>query len=120
MLVFSAGYVAGFVDPDVSNRSDLFDVYVNLPDSVITVSQSAKGTMCSKGKQCVCKSTLIPQRVAQHFSQTDVPYPSTESMAMGKLHKEIGQLIVQSTEDPERSDSQAIKVRIPKRVCIQF
>ncbi|XP_056147711.1 DENN domain-containing protein 10 [Lampris incognitus] len=36
------GYVAGFVDPEVSNRLDLFDVYVNLPDSVITVSQSAK------------------------------------------------------------------------------
>lgn len=49
--VFSAGYVAGVVDPEVSNRSDLFDVYVNLPDSVITVSQSARGTVCSKRKQ---------------------------------------------------------------------
>lgn len=43
MLTVSAGYVAGFVDPEVSNRSDLFDVYVNLPDSEITISQSAKG-----------------------------------------------------------------------------
>ncbi|XP_044071204.1 DENN domain-containing protein 10 isoform X2 [Siniperca chuatsi] len=68
------GYIAGFVDPEVSNRSDLFDVYVNLPDSVITVSQSAK-----------------------------------EAMAMGKLHKDIGHLIVQSAEDAERSDSQVIK-----------
>ncbi|TMS04886.1 Protein FAM45A [Larimichthys crocea] len=68
------GYVAGFVDPEVSNRSDLFDVYVNLPDSVITVSQSAK-----------------------------------EAMAMGKLHKEVGHLIVQSAEDADRSDSQVIK-----------
>ncbi|XP_030011623.1 protein FAM45A-like [Sphaeramia orbicularis] len=68
------GYVAGFVDPEVSNRSDLFDVYVNLPDSVITVSQSAK-----------------------------------EAMAMGKLHKDIGHLIVQSAEDTDRSDSQVIK-----------
>lgn len=68
------GYVAGFVDPEVSNRSDLFDVYVHLPDSVITVAPTAK-----------------------------------ESMAMGKLHKEIGHLIVQSAEDPERSDSQVIK-----------
>lgn len=33
-------------------------------------------------------------------------------MAMGKLHKDIGYLIVQSAEDPERTDSQVIKVRI--------
>uniref|UniRef100_A0A1A7XZK1 Family with sequence similarity 45, member A n=1 Tax=Iconisemion striatum TaxID=60296 RepID=A0A1A7XZK1_9TELE len=68
------GYVAGFVDAEVSNRSDLFDVFVNLPDRVITVSQSAK-----------------------------------EAMAMGKLHKDIAQLIVQSAEDPDRSDGQVIK-----------
>ncbi|KAM9804246.1 DENN domain-containing protein 10 [Neosynchiropus ocellatus] len=68
------GYIAGFVDPEVGNRSDLFDVYVNLPDSVITVSQSAK-----------------------------------EAMSMGKLHKDIGHLIVQSAEDPEKSDGQVIK-----------
>ncbi|KAM9727887.1 DENN domain-containing protein 10 [Menidia menidia] len=68
------GYIAGFVDPEVSNRSDLFDVFVNLPEGVITVSPSAK-----------------------------------EAMAMGKLHKDIGQLIVHSAEDPERSDSQVIK-----------
>ncbi|KAK6293422.1 hypothetical protein J4Q44_G00357480 [Coregonus suidteri] len=68
------GYVAGFVDPEVSNRSDLFDVYVNLPDSEITVSQSAK-----------------------------------EAMAMGKLHKDIGLVIVQSAEDPDRTDGQVIK-----------
>lgn len=36
----------------------------------------------------------------------------TEAMTMGKLHKEIGQLIVQSAEDPEKSDSQVIKVNI--------
>uniref|UniRef100_A0A3B3DMX7 DENN domain containing 10 n=1 Tax=Oryzias melastigma TaxID=30732 RepID=A0A3B3DMX7_ORYME len=66
-------YVAGFVDPEVSNRSDLFDVFVSLPDSVITVSQSAK------------------------------------AMAMGKLHKDIGHVIVQSAEDSEGSDSQVIK-----------
>uniref|UniRef100_A0A3Q3W3S8 UDENN domain-containing protein n=1 Tax=Mola mola TaxID=94237 RepID=A0A3Q3W3S8_MOLML len=64
----------GYLHPEVGNRSDLFDVYVNLPDSVITVSQSAK-----------------------------------EAMAMGKLHKDVGHLIVQSAEDPDRSDSQVIK-----------
>lgn len=111
MLAFSTGYVAGFVDPEVSNRSDLFDVYVNLPDSVITVSQSAKGTVCSKRKHYVSKSVSLKLMSV---------YPITEAMAMGKLHKDIGHLIVQSAEDPERSDSQVIKVRIPKRVCVQL
>uniref|UniRef100_A0A8C7D0U2 DENN domain containing 10 n=1 Tax=Oncorhynchus kisutch TaxID=8019 RepID=A0A8C7D0U2_ONCKI len=68
------GYVAGFVDPEVSNRSDLFDVYVNLPDSEITISQSAK-----------------------------------EAMSMGKLHKDIGLVIVQSAENADRTDGQIIK-----------
>ncbi|XP_028324489.1 DENN domain-containing protein 10 isoform X2 [Gouania willdenowi] len=72
----SSGYIAGFTDPEVSNRSDLFDVFVNLPESVITISQNAK-----------------------------------EAMAMGKLHKDIGQLIIQSAEDSERSDSQDLSVK---------
>lgn len=32
-----------------------------------------------------------------------------ETMTMGKLHKDIGQLIVQSAGDPEKSDGQVIK-----------
>lgn len=32
-----------------------------------------------------------------------------EAMAMAKLHKEMGQLIVQSAEDPEKSASQVIQ-----------
>ncbi|XP_036295101.1 DENN domain-containing protein 10 isoform X3 [Pipistrellus kuhlii] len=32
-----------------------------------------------------------------------------EAMTMGKLHKEMGHLIVQSAEDPEKSDSQVIQ-----------
>ncbi|XP_010221320.1 PREDICTED: protein FAM45A, partial [Tinamus guttatus] len=68
------GYIAGFTDSEVSSRPDLYDVYVNLADSEITVSPGVK-----------------------------------EAMTMGKLHKEIGQLIVQSAEDPDKSDSQVIK-----------
>nr|XP_033799196.1 DENN domain-containing protein 10 isoform X2 [Geotrypetes seraphini] len=68
------GYIAGFTESEVSNRLDLYDVFVNLVDGEITVSPAAK-----------------------------------ESMVMGKLHKDIGQLIVQSAEDPEKSDSQVIK-----------
>ncbi|NP_001161301.1 DENN domain-containing protein 10 isoform 2 [Mus musculus] len=59
---------------EVSNRPDLYDVFVNLADSEITIAPLAK-----------------------------------EAMTMGKLHKEIGQLIVQSAEDPEKSDSQVIQ-----------
>ncbi|XP_043911911.1 DENN domain-containing protein 10 [Protopterus annectens] len=68
------GYVAGFTDSKVSNRTDLYDVYVNLVDSEITIAQHAK-----------------------------------EALTMGKLHKEIGHLIIQSAEDPEKSNSQVIK-----------
>ncbi|CAH2323246.1 Hypothetical predicted protein [Pelobates cultripes] len=68
------GYVAGFNEPDIGNRSDLFDVFVNLAESSITVSQSAK-----------------------------------EALSLGKLHKDIGQLIVHLVEDPDVSDSQVIK-----------
>ncbi|VTJ55717.1 Hypothetical predicted protein [Marmota monax] len=73
-LQMCTGYIAGFVDLEVSNRPDLYDVFVNLADSEITIAPLAK-----------------------------------ESMTMGKLHKEIGQLIVQSAEDPEKSDSQVIQ-----------
>ena len=74
-LQMCPGYIAGFVDLEVSNRSDLYDVFVNLVDSEISIAPLAK-----------------------------------EAMTMGKLHKEIGQLIVQSAEDPEKSDSQVIQV----------
>lgn len=47
----------------------------------------------------------------QVLFQNDGVFAITEAMAMGKLHKEIGHLIVQSAEDPDRSDSQVIKVR---------
>lgn len=59
------------------------------------------------------------QGIKEHLLPTDVVYPTTEAMAMGKLHKDIGHLIVQSAEDPERSDSQVIKVRFSKHVCLR-
>eukprot|EP00062_Callorhinchus_milii_P017861 gi/632970704/ref/XP_007901798.1/ PREDICTED: protein FAM45A [Callorhinchus milii] len=68
------GYVAGFTDVKVIDRSDLYDVFVNLLESEINVSPHAK-----------------------------------EAMTMGKLHKDIGQLIVQLADDPDKSDSQVIK-----------
>uniref|UniRef100_A0A0D9QXJ8 UDENN domain-containing protein n=1 Tax=Chlorocebus sabaeus TaxID=60711 RepID=A0A0D9QXJ8_CHLSB len=74
-LQMCTGYIAGFVDLEVSNRPDLYDVFVNLAESEITIAPLAKA----------------------------------EAMAMGKLHKEMGQLIVQSAEDPEKSDSQVIQ-----------
>ena len=39
----NTGYIAGFVDLEVSNRSDLYDVFVNLADSEITIAPLAKG-----------------------------------------------------------------------------
>nr|XP_045011686.1 DENN domain-containing protein 10 isoform X2 [Jaculus jaculus] len=73
-LQLCTGYIAGFVDLEVSNRPDLYDVFVNLAESEITIAPLAK-----------------------------------EAMTMGKLHREIGQVIVQSAEDPEQSDSQVIQ-----------
>lgn len=121
MLFSSTGYVAGFVDPEVSNRSDLFDVYVNLPDSVITISQNAKGTVCSKEKSSKFERALCyPWASRTAFPSNWCQNLTTEAMAMGKLHKDVGQLIVQSAEDADRSDSQVIKVRIHKCVSISL
>ncbi|KAK2084115.1 DENN domain-containing protein 10 [Saguinus oedipus] len=74
VLQVCTGYIAGFVDLGVSNRPELYNVFVNLAESEITIAPLAK-----------------------------------EAMAMGKLHTEMGQLIVQSAEDPEKSDSQIIQ-----------
>ncbi|XP_067858228.1 DENN domain-containing protein 10 isoform X3 [Heptranchias perlo] len=68
------GYVAGFTDLKVTDRPDIYDVFVNLVESEINVATHAK-----------------------------------ETMTMGKLHKDIGQLIVQSAGDAEKSDGQVIK-----------
>ncbi|XP_063818778.1 DENN domain-containing protein 10 isoform X2 [Pseudophryne corroboree] len=47
------GYIAGFHNSDVSNRPDLYDVYVNLAESSISVSQSAKGYFCEDPRDSV-------------------------------------------------------------------
>uniref|UniRef100_A0A2K5MF39 UDENN domain-containing protein n=1 Tax=Cercocebus atys TaxID=9531 RepID=A0A2K5MF39_CERAT len=61
-------------DQQNSEVENLYDVFVNLAESEITIAPLAK-----------------------------------EAMAMAKLHKEMGQLLVQSAEDPEKSDSQVIQ-----------
>ncbi|XP_044924394.1 DENN domain-containing protein 10 isoform X3 [Mustela putorius furo] len=43
-LQMCPGYIAGFVDLEVSSRSDLYDVFVNLADSEITIAPLAKVT----------------------------------------------------------------------------
>lgn len=50
--------------------------------------------------------------IARSFSL--FPLSSTlppEAMTMGKLHKDIGQLIVQSAEDPDKPNGQVVKVK---------
>lgn len=84
MFFFSAGYVAGFVDPEVSNRSDLFDVYVNLPDSVITVSQSAKGAVFTVLMVCVLQNRI---HTGINSSQSDQP-PHSLNMHDGEEHRD--------------------------------
>ncbi|XP_038629363.1 DENN domain-containing protein 10 isoform X2 [Scyliorhinus canicula] len=73
-LKTSIGYVAGFTVLKVTDRPDIYDVFVNLVESEIIVAPHAK-----------------------------------ETMTMGKLHKDIGQLIVQSASDSDKSDGQVIK-----------
>ncbi|CAI9620842.1 unnamed protein product [Staurois parvus] len=74
-----SGYIAGFQEADVINRSDLYDIFVNLAENTISISHSAK-----------------------------------EALTLGKLHKEIGQLMVQSAEDSDKTESQVIK-----RICVK-
>ncbi|RXM36151.1 Protein FAM45A [Acipenser ruthenus] len=109
-LKVCTGYVAGFTDPEVSSRSDLYDVYVNLQDSEITVSPHAKGYVAGfTDPEVSSRSDLYDVYVNLQDSEITVSPHAKEAMTMGKLHKDVGQLIIQSAEDPERSDSQVIK-----------
>ncbi|XP_027632367.1 protein FAM45A isoform X3 [Tupaia chinensis] len=53
--------------------------------------------------------TILHSYVHLNTDELEALQLCTEAMTMGKLHKEIGQLIVQSAEDPEKSDSQVIQ-----------
>ncbi|XP_014780385.1 DENN domain-containing protein 10 [Octopus bimaculoides] len=67
-------YIAGFTDALIQNRSDLYDLLVNLQTREISVSPGAK-----------------------------------ESLAMGKLHKDIAMFMVNCAEDTDCSEQQLIK-----------
>ncbi|XP_027262650.1 DENN domain-containing protein 10 isoform X3 [Cricetulus griseus] len=53
--------------------------------------------------------TILHSYMHLHAEELEGLQMCTETMTMGKLHKEIGQLIVQSAEDPEKSESQVIQ-----------
>ncbi|XP_023494308.1 DENN domain-containing protein 10 isoform X2 [Equus caballus] len=53
--------------------------------------------------------TILHSYVHLNADELEALQLCPEAMTMGKLHKEIGQLIVQSAEDPEKSDSQVIQ-----------
>ncbi|CAE1230641.1 Protein FAM45A,Putative protein FAM45B [Acanthosepion pharaonis] len=69
-----SSYVAGFTDASIQNRTDLYDLMINLQSCEITVAPSAK-----------------------------------ESLALGKLHKEIAMFMVQCAGDVQLSNQQVIK-----------
>ncbi|GAB1604411.1 protein FAM45A-like [Argonauta hians] len=69
-----SSYIAGFTDALVQNRSDVYDLLVNLQTREISVNPAAK-----------------------------------ESLAMGKLHKDIAMFMVKCAEDTQITDQQLIK-----------
>lgn len=73
-LKSSNHYVAGFTDASIEGRSDIYDVFVNGPSSLISIANHAK-----------------------------------ESMAMGKLHKDIAVHMVKCVESGDITDQQLIK-----------
>ena len=39
----TSSYVAGFTDAAIENRTDLFDLFINVPAAEITIAPNAKG-----------------------------------------------------------------------------
>ncbi|XP_038070968.1 DENN domain-containing protein 10-like [Patiria miniata] len=72
-LKSTSSYVAGFTNEAIESRTDLFDLFVNIPSAEITVAPNAK-----------------------------------EYFAMGKLHKDIAQVMVSSAQDEAVSNKQTI------------
>ncbi|XP_070541116.1 DENN domain-containing protein 10-like [Ptychodera flava] len=70
----NVSYILGSLDPTIETRSDLYDLFVNVPNQEIMVATHAK-----------------------------------EALGMGKVHKEIAQMMVQSAENSGKTDQQVIK-----------
>lgn len=68
-------YCAGFVDPEIKNRPNLYDLFIDLNERSIAVSEHAKG-----------------------------------DFRMGSFHKDLGEFLVECSEDEEMSDLDVIKV----------
>lgn len=97
------------------SRSDLFDVFVNLSSSDITVSPHAKGTSSSKLFSLPNELRILFALPSDYsFCLVQKCYRGflfTEYFTMGKLHKDIALHMMQSAEDTSKSEQQTIKVR---------
>jgi len=67
-------YCAGFTDPEIKNRTNLYDVLIDLNERTISVSEHAKG-----------------------------------DFRMGSFHKDLGEFLVECSEDEEMSNLDIIK-----------
>ena len=68
-------YCAGFTDPEIKNRTNLYDLFIDLNERAISVAEHAKS-----------------------------------DFRMGSFHKDLGEFMVECSEDEEMSNLDIIKV----------